>query len=157
MGAAHGSNTHGGDSKYGSISAIHIAKWHGHICFTCALQAHLTYVSLDQVWYYKEQAARGNSAAILNLAVCHLSGVGMLRNSAAGAGVRARACVFARVCFTQSGGNPVELRCRCGVDEGRGIAWQRHGGAQKLTRSEVSVIALSFCSLCVCILCRRTL
>ena len=102
MGAAHGSNTHGGDSKYGSISAIHIAKWHGHICFTCALQAHLTYVSLDQVWYYKEQAARGNSAAILNLAVCHLSGVGMLRNSAAGAGVRARVCVFARACVSPS-------------------------------------------------------
>lgn len=36
------------------------------------------------VWYYKEQAAQGNSAAILNLAICHLSGVGMRKDSATG-------------------------------------------------------------------------
>ena len=36
------------------------------------------------VWYYKEQAAQGNSAAILNLAVCHLSGVGMVKDSTRG-------------------------------------------------------------------------
>jgi TPR repeat protein len=78
------------------------------------------------VWYYKEQAARGNSAAILNLAVCHLSGVGMLKDSTAGVCV----CVCAHVC--QLSGNAAELCCRCGVDEGRGIAGQCYGGAEEV-------------------------
>ena len=39
-----------------------------------------TGVTPSMVWYYKEQAAQGNSAAILNLAVCYLSGVGMLKD-----------------------------------------------------------------------------
>ena len=43
-----------------------------------------TGVSANMVWYYKEQANQGNSAAILNLAICHLSGVGMLKDKVEG-------------------------------------------------------------------------
>ena len=105
---------------------------------------------LEQVWYYKEQAARGNSAAILNLAVCHLSGVGMLKDSTAGVCVCVCARARARVC--QLSGNAAELCCRCGVDEGRGIAGQRYGGAEEPTRESIA-----FYSLCGCVLCAGAL
>ena len=56
----------------GDVDLLEFLTWVQHMAATP------TGVSASMVWFYKEQAAQGNSAAILNLAICNLSGVGML-------------------------------------------------------------------------------
>ena len=79
----------------GDIDLLEFLTWVQHMSATP------TGVTANMVWYYKEQAARGNSAAILNLAVCHLSGVGMLEDSVAGVALMRDAA---------SRGNPMAVR-----------------------------------------------
>jgi|EP01043_Picozoa_sp_COSAG02_P007262 TPR repeat protein len=79
----------------GDIDLLEFLTWVQHMSATP------TGVTPNMVWYYKEQAARGNSAAILNLAVCHLSGVGMLKDSVTGVALMRDAA---------SRGNPMAVR-----------------------------------------------
>jgi hypothetical protein len=62
----------------GDVDLLEFLTWVQHMAATP------TGVSASMVWFYKEQAAQGNSAAILNLAICNLSGVGMLQNAEEG-------------------------------------------------------------------------
>ena len=62
----------------GDVDLLEFITWVQHMAATP------TGVSASMVWFYKEQAAQGNSAAILNLAICNLSGVGMLQNAEEG-------------------------------------------------------------------------
>ena len=108
----------------GDIDLLEFLTWVQHMSATP------TAVTPNMVWYYKEQAARGNSAAILNLAVCHLSGVGMLKDSATGVALMREAA---------SRGNPMAVRRTT-------VSAFRYG----LPGGFILLYRRAYCCICIC-------
>ena len=89
----------------GDVDLLEFLTWVQHMAATP------TGVSASMVWFYKEQAAQGNSAAILNLAICNLSGVGMLQNAEEGVRLLKDAAGRGNAMAVRGGGS-TQLRTR---------------------------------------------
>ena len=129
----------------GDVDLLEFLTWVQHMAATP------TGVSASMVWFYKEQAAQGNSAAILNLAICNLSGVGMLQNAEEGVRLLKDAAGRGNAMAVRGGGSTqshtrtrADLLCSASPDTAR-----RECRRLCLTR------LVSGCTLCCC--CRRTL
>ena len=127
----------------GDVDLLEFLTWVQHMAATP------TGVSASMVWFYKEQAAQGNSAAILNLAICNLSGVGMLQNAEEGVRLLKDAAGRGNAMAVRGGGSTqshtrtrADLLCSASPD----TAWRE---CRRLCLTRL----VSGCTLCCCCCC----